>query len=229
MLPEPLVLKWVSEMADAMAYVHSANIIHRDIKSPNFFLVDDRVLLGDFGLCRRAVTQTITVGGTDVYMAPEMVMGQRYGKAADMWAIGCVLFEVCSGKFMWEIPGILGAQAAASPEATQRLLNVVPTGYSKELIDIISSLLTPNPAQRPTAEDLLEIPIVAAAYRKDRQAWITEGGLPSPLRRSISAPPFFASPTRCPCACVPVIKLMVQRLLYRQPEATDDQPDPTCC
>lgn len=202
-LPEPLVLKWVSEMADAMAYVHSASIIHRDIKSPNFFLVADRVLLGDFGLCRRAVTQTITVGGTDVYMAPEMVMGQRYGKEADMWAIGCVLFEVCSGKFMWEIPGILGAQAAASPEATQRLLNVVPTGYSKELIGIISSLLTPNPAQRPTAEDVLEIPIVAAAYRKDRQAWITEGGLPSPLRRSISASLCIQLPgwlPMCPCA-----------------------------
>jgi serine/threonine protein kinase len=186
-LPEPLVLKWVSEMADAMAYVHNANIIHRDIKSPNFFLVNDRVLLGDFGLCRRAVTQTITVGGTDVYMAPEMVMGQRYGKEADMWAIGCVIFELCSGKFMWEIPGILGAQASASPDATQKLLNVVSTGYSKELIDIISSLLTTNPAQRPTAEDVLEIPAVKKAHEKDRQAWIAEGGMPSPLRRASSA------------------------------------------
>jgi len=60
---EALVLKWISEMADALSYVHSANIIHRDIKSPNFFLVNDRIQLGDFGLCRRAVTQTITVGG----------------------------------------------------------------------------------------------------------------------------------------------------------------------
>ena len=185
-LPETLVLKWVSEIADAMAYVHSANIIHRDIKSPNFFLVNDRVQLGDFGLCRRAVTQTITVGGTDVYMAPEMVMGQRYGKEADMWAVGCVLFELCAGKFMWEIPGMLGAQASASPEATQKLLNVVPAGYSKDLIEILSSLLSTNPAERPTAEDLLEIPVVKAAYEEDMQALMAEGGLPSPPRRTSS-------------------------------------------
>ena len=162
-LAERQALAWIQQMADAVAYVHSFDIIHRDIKSQNFFLMNDCVQLGDFGLCRRAVTQTITVGGTDVYMAPEMVMGKRYGKEADMWAVGCVVWEILSGKFMWELPGILGAQASASDEATQKLLNFLPSGYSAELRALVGSLLATNPAERPTAEELLQVPIVAAS------------------------------------------------------------------
>lgn len=119
-------------------------------------------------------------------MAPEMVMGQRYGKEADMWAVGCVIFELCAGKFMWEIPGILGAQASASPEATQKLLNVIPTGYSKELIGIIGSLFSVNPHERPTADDLLEVPCIRRAHDLDMETLVAEGGIPSPPRRTNS-------------------------------------------
>ena len=154
-IAEPQILTWFSQMAESLAYIHEQNIIHRDIKSQNFFLkANGSVQLGDFGLCRRAVTQTITVGGTDVYMAPEMVLGKRYGKEADVWALGCVLFEMCTGRFMWEIPGILGAQTAASQSATQKLLNVVPHGYSDGVRALIGGLLQSEPRRRPTAAAL---------------------------------------------------------------------------
>jgi serine/threonine protein kinase len=151
-IPELQVLTWLGQMADALAFVHSHNIIHRDIKSQNFFLTESGdIRLGDFGLCRKALAQTITVGGTDVYMAPEMVLGKRYGKEADIWALGCVLFEMCTGKFMWEIPGILGAQAGANADAIDNLLKVLPGGYSPGMRRLLGQMLDISSANRPTA------------------------------------------------------------------------------
>jgi NIMA (never in mitosis gene a)-related kinase len=169
-ITEAQILTWLSQMSEALAFIHEQNIIHRDIKSQNFFLKKNSVQLGDFGLCRRAVTQTITVGGTDVYMAPEMVLGKRYGKEADVWAMGCVLFEMCTGRFMWEIPGILGAQTAASQQATQKLLNVVPRGYSGGLRTLLGCLLRASPRERPSAAE------VFSSLHLNAAAQASEGG-----------------------------------------------------
>eukprot|EP01050_Picozoa_sp_SAG11_P003421 SAG11_NODE_192_length_12931_cov_5.747682_15_plen_129_part_00 len=77
------VLMWVGQMADALSFVHSHNIIHRDIKSQNFFVnAQGELRLGDFGLCRKALPHTITVGGTDVYMAPEVSTLSQYVPAS---------------------------------------------------------------------------------------------------------------------------------------------------
>jgi NIMA (never in mitosis gene a)-related kinase len=79
-MPEHMVMKYFIEMCEAIKYIHSRDIIHRDIKSPNIFLTeDDTVKLGDFGLCvqgKSILTRLkYSAVGTDCYMAPELHKG----------------------------------------------------------------------------------------------------------------------------------------------------------
>ena len=77
-------------------------LLNRDLKSANVFLTSKgQVRVGDLGLARKTKrTAKLTKCGTDVYMAPEMIAGAPYGKKADVWSLGCILFEMMTGVFM---------------------------------------------------------------------------------------------------------------------------------
>eukprot|EP00928_Gymnodinium_smaydae_P005182 TRINITY_DN11784_c0_g3_i2.p1 TRINITY_DN11784_c0_g3~~TRINITY_DN11784_c0_g3_i2.p1 ORF type:complete len:545 (+),score=110.03 TRINITY_DN11784_c0_g3_i2:477-2111(+) len=159
--------EWVrtifAQILQAVQYLHSKNVIHRDLKSQNVFLAaNGLVRLGDFGLCRRtrgqlagtggAPVASLTHAGTDCYMAPEMLSSSRYGKPADMWSLGCVLYELLTGQFMWELDGILGAMLMKDSHAVQKLVqaNIMPT-VGRELHSLLKRLLSASPTARPTA------------------------------------------------------------------------------
>ncbi len=82
--------------------MHSKNILHRDIKTQNMFLTkDDVIKLGDFGIAKALGTQVDfakTFLGTPYFMSPEVCKGNQYGQKADIWAIGCVLYELVTFK-----------------------------------------------------------------------------------------------------------------------------------
>lgn len=98
----------VNGIVCAAAYLHALNIVHRDIKSGNCFLshqVDARatdlplVKLGDLGLARSITAAAMTRGtGTVRYMAPEVIMSNHYGLAADVFSLGIMIHEVASGE-----------------------------------------------------------------------------------------------------------------------------------
>lgn len=74
-------------------------VIHRDIKPGNVFLTKDgSVKLGDFGLCRSLndQSQAATNVGTPLYMAPEILAKQPYSEKADVWSLGCVIYELAA-------------------------------------------------------------------------------------------------------------------------------------
>ena len=104
---------------DAVRYLHSREIIHRDLKPENILLTsaddDCNVKLTDFGLAKRANQEGLkTFCGTPQYFAPEVLMrkttvkGQgTYGRSADMWSIGVILFILLSGTFPFEEDNLL--------------------------------------------------------------------------------------------------------------------------
>lgn len=99
---EGRVTSWLLQMALALQYIHERHaIIHRDLKTQNVFVMEDgnTLKLGDFGVSRvldKPTDLARTCVGTPFYMCPELMRKQRYSNKADMWALGCVLYELAT-------------------------------------------------------------------------------------------------------------------------------------
>ena len=152
-------------IAGALAATHAHGIIHRDIKPANIILAGDRfdgVKLVDFGIARLTsdagvLTRTGRLVGTPSYMAPEQARGSiNIEAAADIWALGCVLYETLSGRIAFD---------GLSPPAVRAkvLLNnppsLIPQGPEAPpaLIELAQEMLAKDPAKRPpSGPDLVE-------------------------------------------------------------------------
>lgn len=91
------ITRWIYQISMALVYLHSMNIIHRDVKSSNVFLYSDRnVKLGDLGIIRQIHSQpfTKTYIGTPYYMSPQIHSNKHYTEKIDIWSLGCVLYEL---------------------------------------------------------------------------------------------------------------------------------------
>jgi serine/threonine-protein kinase len=105
MLPVEQAVHIALEVADALGYAHSLGIIHRDIKPENIMLSGGHALVADFGIARAAsaaggsakLTETGMAVGTPLYMSPEQAVGEQVGPTADLYSLGCVLFEMLTG------------------------------------------------------------------------------------------------------------------------------------
>jgi serine/threonine protein kinase len=97
---EELVLAWTTQILLALEYIHSQNVIHRDVKPHNLFVTKSGSLqLGDFGMAKALASSgdcaTAQVG-TPYYLSPEVWQGKQYHCASDIWAAGCILHELCT-------------------------------------------------------------------------------------------------------------------------------------
>eukprot|EP00754_Rhynchopus_humris_P018270 Rhum_TRINITY_DN14598_c20_g1::Rhum_TRINITY_DN14598_c20_g1_i1::g.100932::m.100932/K06228/FU; fused len=100
-LPEHIVQKIAKELTQALYYLHSNRIIHRDMKPQNILIGrNGTVKLCDFGFARAMSCNTMvltSIKGTPLYMAPELVQEQPYNHTADLWSLGCILYELFYG------------------------------------------------------------------------------------------------------------------------------------
>lgn len=104
-LSEEMAKKFMTQLAAGLKYLHSLHIIHRDLKPHNLLLTstnkEDHILkIADFGFAKTfdASTLSETVCGSPLYMAPEILKGQKYSSKADLWSVGTILFEMITGK-----------------------------------------------------------------------------------------------------------------------------------
>uniref|UniRef100_A0A2D4NTH2 non-specific serine/threonine protein kinase n=1 Tax=Micrurus surinamensis TaxID=129470 RepID=A0A2D4NTH2_MICSU len=153
---EDQIMDWFVQICLALKHVHDRKILHRDIKSQNIFLTKDGTIqLGDFGIARvlnSTVELARTCIGTPYYLSPEICENKPYNNKSDMWALGCVLYEMCTLKHAFEAGNmknlVLKIISGSFPP--------VSTRYSHELRSLISQLFKRNPRERPSVNSILE-------------------------------------------------------------------------
>jgi len=126
-LPEPDALRIVSRVCDALDYLHTHQVVHRDLKPQNIMLCNDGSLrIMDFGIAKAATSKRITFGGfsptlgTPDYMAPEQVKGQRGDERTDIYSLGAILYEMVTGRLPFEGQNaytVMNARLAGDPVA----------------------------------------------------------------------------------------------------------------
>jgi eukaryotic-like serine/threonine-protein kinase len=123
-LPQEDVIKITSEVASALGYAHSREIVHRDIKPENIMLTGGSAIVADFGIARAAsameqqqLTQTGTVVGTPLYMSPEQSVGSDIDGRSDEYSLACVVYEMLVGEPPFTGPNVQAIIARHSMQA----------------------------------------------------------------------------------------------------------------
>jgi len=127
----------IDHVASALAYAHAHNVIHRDIKPENILLADDQAVVADFGIARalQATDETRMTGtglalGTPAYMSPEQAFDTKVVDArTDVYAMGCVLYEMLAGRQPYEsgsVLALLARHVAARPPSVREVDATVP-------------------------------------------------------------------------------------------------------
>ena len=152
----PIKRRMFYELCLAVAYLHSRNLAHRDLKPDNIFIDEElHVKLGDFGLVRESADGPIlkTVCGTPMYNAPEVLAHQTYdGKKADVWGLGIVLCCMETGRLPWTSGDMADIQKQImSGEVT------LPEEVPKAVAEVILACLRKDPDARPSVQEVLEM------------------------------------------------------------------------
>ncbi|MEV6290561.1 serine/threonine-protein kinase [Streptomyces sp. NPDC051896] len=157
-LPPAEAAAITAQAAAGLAAAHQQGVVHRDVKPANVMLTTDRtVKITDFGIARFAeeaasnLTATGKIIGTADYLAPERALGRPAQPASDVYSLGCVLYELLTGR-----PPFSGATSLA---VVQQHVSATPAppgrlrpGIPQPLSDYVLLMLAKDPAHRPTAE-----------------------------------------------------------------------------
>jgi len=199
-LPAADVLKLGAQIADALDRAHRAGVVHRDLKPGNVMITRSGAKLMDFGLARatglagpgngsgsvgatlsqsptaaQPLTAEGTIIGTFQYMAPEQLEGQEADARADLWALGCVLYEMATGRRAFDgrsQASLIGAIMHSTPPPPSQVSTLSPPALDR----LVSACLAKDPADR----------VQSAHDVKLQLEWMADGaasvsGAPAPV------------------------------------------------
>lgn len=181
MFPEQQILRWFTQACLALKHLHERHVLHRDLKSQNLFLTaSGRLRIGDFGIAKvldSTAAFAKTTIGTPYYLSPEICQERPYSWSSDVWALGCILFEMTALRVPFDAANLKALVAKITRGPTP----AVPSQYSPELARLCGDMLQREEKRRPAAADILKYPIVQAEIRnllREEQAkrFETEGG-----------------------------------------------------
>lgn len=148
-LPESYVVFYAASIALALNYMHHRGVVYRDLKPENILLDKDGFLrLADFGFAREQIGRhdqsCMTFCGSADYIAPEVVRGQGYGMAADLWSFGCVIYELLTGFPPFYCP----KDRSMLFHKIEREQVTFPSHFSRPVCDLLSGLLQKDASKR---------------------------------------------------------------------------------
>jgi serine/threonine-protein kinase len=191
-LPPERALRILGQVADALDAAHEAGLVHRDVKPANVLLTGDparrneHAYLADFGLAKRPATADSATGspmlGTLAYAAPEQLEGVLVDGRADVYSLGCILYECLAGATPYPADSDL-AVVFAHLQQTPPSITTANASLPAELDGVVARALAKLPSERyATARELIDdardtFPELAARPRRSRRAVLIAGGL----------------------------------------------------
>lgn len=196
---EAQVMRWMTQALLALKYIHDKHVLHRDLKSGNFFLSKvGNLKMGDFGIakvltCTQAVARTQI--GTPYYLSPEVCQDKPYAWASDIWAMGVILYELCALK----LPFDGGSNMIVLVQAICRgPTPAIPDSYSDWCKRLCHEMLSKSAACRPSAGAILARPecqrIVATVFQEAKEKAASEQAEKGVQQAQAGAPARGASP-----------------------------------
>jgi len=167
-----VIKSWCRKILEALNFLHSKNIAHRDLKCTNIFINSNTgdVFIGDFGLANKMQTNFHSMIGTPEYMAPEMYE-EKYNEKVDIYAFGMCLLEMITK----EVPY---SECVTFGQIFRKVQDgVLPKNIDKinkiKAKNIILSCISRDPNDRPSAEDLLNDPFFRTVEKEDHDENLT--------------------------------------------------------
>ncbi|XP_051483175.1 serine/threonine-protein kinase Nek4 isoform X2 [Apus apus] len=160
LLPENQVVEWFVQIAMALQYLHEKHILHRDLKTQNVFLTRTNIIkVGDLGIARVLENQydmASTLIGTPYYMSPELFSNKPYNYKSDVWALGCCVYEMATLKHAFNARDM----NSLVYRIIEGKLPPMPQDYSPQLVEIIRTMLSKKPEERPSVKTILRQPYI---------------------------------------------------------------------
>ncbi|QOY40696.1 Protein kinase domain containing protein [Cryptosporidium parvum] len=161
---ENQVVRWLTQALLGLAHLHNKRILHRDIKSQNIFISYNGLKIGDFGIAKvleNTGAFAKTTIGTPYYLSPEICLSKPYSWSSDIWALGCVAYEMCSLKVPFDAPNL----KTLVEKITNGIFLPISNSYSEGLRRVIMDMLIIDSSQRPTVMELLKYPIIESELK----------------------------------------------------------------
>ncbi|KAL8579164.1 hypothetical protein ACOMHN_010748 [Nucella lapillus] len=159
-LAEKQIMQWFIQILMAVQYIHSKKVLHRDLKTENIFLTkNNTVKIGDFGISKildNTIDVAKTVVGTPSYLSPELCEDIPYNSKSDIWALGCLLYEMCALRPPFDGNSLISLFFKIIKAEFQP----VPSHYSEGVHEIINRVLVKTPEERPSASAILNLAFV---------------------------------------------------------------------
>uniref|UniRef100_A0A2K6MZK3 non-specific serine/threonine protein kinase n=1 Tax=Rhinopithecus bieti TaxID=61621 RepID=A0A2K6MZK3_RHIBE len=150
----------VKHRRDGKQYLHEKHILHRDLKTQNVFLTRTNIIkVGDLGIARvleNHCDMASTLIGTPYYMSPELFSNKPYNYKSDVWALGCCVYEMATLKHAFNAKDM----NSLVYRIIEGKLPPMPRDYSPELAELIRTMLSKRPEERPSVRSILRQPYI---------------------------------------------------------------------
>ncbi|KAL5063973.1 hypothetical protein RYX36_025710 [Vicia faba] len=162
-IPEQNIRGYTRSIVEGLNHIHSNGFVHCDIKLQNILVFHDGgIKIADFGLAKKSGEEQsrLECRGTPLFMSPESVNNGEYESAADIWALGCAVVEMVTGKPAWSLEKDSSMWSLLLRIGGGEESPMIPQDLSKEGKDFVEKCFVKDPRKRWTAEMLLSHPFI---------------------------------------------------------------------